>query len=319
MPPDSFSHALGQLEPASRALLDLSLRRGMRPDEIAEMLGAEADSVAASRDEALRRVAAAVGMTGDGQIDEVRARLAELPAEAWLAAPANGSAPAAAEEDPEPPSGENIFTRVAAAEAAAAKAAPARPRREAEPEEPAASPSPAREDDRDRRRTLLPILLAALGVAIVAAVFISSAGDSDDGPPADSPPPAAEQPAPEPAQPDPEPVPPAQPEPPTAEVAAVADSGAEGTAQLTDGGRRLELRVRGLPDPGGDSYTVWLYDSIIDARRLGGARSGSFELSTRLPPAADRYRFVDVSLERADGNVSHSGRSVARVPLADLR
>jgi hypothetical protein len=79
------------------------------------------------------------------------------------------------------------------------------------------------------------------------------------------------------------------------------------------------LRVRGLPDPGSDSYSVWLYDSIIDARRLGNARSGRFELNAKLPPAARRYRFVDVSLERADGNVSHSGRSVARVRLAQLR
>ena len=87
MPPDSFSSALGQLDPASRALLDLSLRRGMRPDEIADMLGAEPDSVAMSRDEALRRVAASMGM--GGRLDEVCARLAELPAEEWLQ-PVNG-------------------------------------------------------------------------------------------------------------------------------------------------------------------------------------------------------------------------------------
>src|SRR4051794_39267388 len=97
---DSFSDALGQLDPASRALLDLSLRRGMRPEEIAEMLGAETETVARNRDDALRRVAADVGMERYDQLDEVRALLAELPAEEWLgAAPARdgdaaGAAPA---------------------------------------------------------------------------------------------------------------------------------------------------------------------------------------------------------------------------------
>src|SRR5215210_2470291 len=98
MPPDSFSSALGQLDPASRALLDLSLRRGMRTEEIAEMLGAEPWNVALSRDEALRRVAAAVGMPREDELDDVRAQLAELPAEEWLKpSNGNGAAPAAAE------------------------------------------------------------------------------------------------------------------------------------------------------------------------------------------------------------------------------
>src|SRR3954464_9671318 len=109
MPPDSFTSALGQLDPASRALLDLSLRRGMRTEEIADVLGAEPWNVALSRDEALRQVATAVGMTRDEQLDEVRARLAELPAEEWLGGPAgNGhaattrdGAPADAETSPE--------------------------------------------------------------------------------------------------------------------------------------------------------------------------------------------------------------------------
>src|SRR3954463_5444939 len=80
MPPDSFTSALGELDPASRALLDLSLRRGMRTEEIADMLGAEPWNVALSRDQALRRVAESVGMTGEEQLDEVRARLPGPPA-----------------------------------------------------------------------------------------------------------------------------------------------------------------------------------------------------------------------------------------------
>src|SRR3954454_4171872 len=104
---DSFTHALEGLDPASRALLDLSLRRGMRAEEIADVLGAEPDSVALSRDEALRNVAAAVGMGRDEQLDEVRAHLAELPADEWHGprngangAGGNGSTAAAAEPEP---------------------------------------------------------------------------------------------------------------------------------------------------------------------------------------------------------------------------
>src|SRR3954447_11309666 len=95
---DSFSDALGQLDPASRALLDLSLRRGMRPEEIAEMLGAEPDTVARNRDDALRRVAADLGMERYDQLDEVRAQLAELPAKEWLGAAAGDEEEAAEPE-----------------------------------------------------------------------------------------------------------------------------------------------------------------------------------------------------------------------------
>ena len=44
---DSFTAALARLDPASRALLDLSLRRGMTPDEIGDLLGTDAESVVA--------------------------------------------------------------------------------------------------------------------------------------------------------------------------------------------------------------------------------------------------------------------------------
>src|SRR5829696_7290114 len=95
---DSFTSALSRLDPASRALLDLSLRRGMRTEEIAEVLGADPDGVAASRDEALRRVARDVGL-GEDNLDEVRARLAELPAEQWLGGAATRPEPTTAEEE----------------------------------------------------------------------------------------------------------------------------------------------------------------------------------------------------------------------------
>src|SRR5947209_6346062 len=97
LPTESFASALRELDPASRALLDLSLRRGMRPDEIADMLGADEATVVSSRDHALDQLAADLGARRD-QLDDLRARLAELPAEEWTggrAEQSNGGEPAA--------------------------------------------------------------------------------------------------------------------------------------------------------------------------------------------------------------------------------
>jgi hypothetical protein len=41
-------------------------------------------------------------------------------------------------------------------------------------------------------------------------------------------------------------------------------------------------------------------------------------VTAELPAAAARYRYIDVSLEPADGNPNHSGQSVLRVPLRGL-
>jgi hypothetical protein len=270
MPTDSFTDALERLDPASRALLDLSLRRGMRTEEIAEVLGADPDSVADTRDEALRRVASDVGMAGDEQLDEVRARLAELPADQWLGqATANGSAEGI----------ETIDTEVAATE----------------PEE-----KPAQEPKRRRRRW--PLLVGLL-VAAGAIVAIALAGGGSDDKKSSS--------TPAPSQPDH-----AKPLGSPSTKLAPIGSGATGTARLT--GKRLQLDVTGLPAPHGGFYEVWLYNSVIDARSIGKSPSRHVKLDAKLPADWKHYRFVDISREPNDGNVSHSGESVARVPAAQL-
>src|SRR3954470_17912599 len=144
LPMDSFTAALARLDPASRALLDLSLRRGLNPDEIADLLGTDAESVVAAREAALGQLATELDMEDPSQLDEVRARLAELPAEAW-----SGTAAAA-----ERPRLEVVKERPA--------------RRTAEP--------PAEH----RRRSRLPFLLALLAIAAVALVIVlaSSGGDN---------------------------------------------------------------------------------------------------------------------------------------------
>ncbi len=75
-----MTDALHGLDPASRALLDLSLRRGMEPSDLAAMLGIGSDQVIALREGALESLAGVAG----GDLDRTRTLLAELPAESWV-------------------------------------------------------------------------------------------------------------------------------------------------------------------------------------------------------------------------------------------
>ncbi len=272
MPTDSFSYALERLDPASRALLDLSLRRGMRTEEIAEVLGAEPESVEASRDEALQRIASDVGMD---ELDEVRARLAELPASDWLGG-GNG-APAVAAEEP--------------AEAEDAKAE-------------VAEPPPAEK----RRRGILPLLLGLLLIAGAIVAIALATTDNGNGPNASSSapsqPPKAQKP----------PAPPKGGAPPV-KLLPIGATKATGTVRVSKG--KLRLEAGGLAPRG--HYQVWLYNSIIDARPIGTGNGSRFTVTAGLPASWKRFRFIDVSREPRDGNLSHSGESVLRVPTKSLR
>ena len=313
MTTDSFTQALERLDPASRALLDLSLRRGMRTEEIADLLGADPASVEENRDEALRRVAEDVGMDSDTQLDEVRARLAELPAEEWLGRTRVAGADGAATE--EVAGDEVAIEEEPAAETPdeAEAEAPAEP--EPEPEPAAVADQPEREPTRSpitpgarRRGRVWPwLLLALVGAAAVAVIVLAAGGGGDD----------EESPPPRPAE------TPARKAPAGGEGRAgvaltklgAAAAGARGTARVSRG--RLELTIRGLGKPRG-AYEVWLYSSVIEAERLGASKRGNFEVESKLPGNWRRFRFVDVSLEPPDDNPSHSGQSVLRVPTRKL-
>lgn len=352
MPTESFTEALTRLDPASRALLDLSLRRGMRTEEIAELLGADAGHVTETRDDALRRVALDVGM-GD---DEVRARLAELPAEEWLGgpppaagppvdaeaapteAPAAGAEPEpdthaeadggaaqvsepspAAEPDgagsqvPEPPAGAGPdSTQTPALEPAGLET----PRSEPDPPDAVAAEAGAPDRSPPPRRTrgvMWPLLAGLLvAVAVVLAVVLGgSGGDKKVS--------SASRPAPRPHAAPTKPQQPSKPSrSPSAKLAAVGGGGGgklTGTARLD--GRRLHLDLAGLPAPRGGTYAVWLYNSVLDARRIGVSGRRHIQLDATLPPNWRRYRWLDVSRQRA-GNPNHSGVSVARVATAKL-
>jgi hypothetical protein len=83
--PDRLTAALEELDPGARALLDLSLRRGIRDEDLAELLKTEPSEVARRRADAIERVAAEVGSSPDANGPEVRVALAELPPESWEA------------------------------------------------------------------------------------------------------------------------------------------------------------------------------------------------------------------------------------------
>jgi hypothetical protein len=264
----------------------------MRPEEIGELLGTDPESVVVAREHALEHLAATVGSDSAAGLDAVRARLAELPGEAWVPPPR-----ASKRAESAPPQ----------------RAASALPQRAAAPLR--QKPSGA---DRSSRRPRLPLLLlAVLAVAVVAAVVLISSRSGGDGNSASKPAPAQN---PAPATPTAKPQRPKPPQSPQARLTPVSPAGADvsGTARLTDAGKRLQLTIEGLPNARGAVYQVWLYNSVIDSRNIGGARGTKITLSARLPKNIRRYRFIDVSREPADGNRNHSGASIVRVPVAKL-
>ena len=90
------------------------------------------------------------------------------------------------------------------------------------------------------------------------------------------------------------------------------DPQAGGTATVKLEGRR--------PNAGGDFSEVWLLGSDGELVSLGSVRvpeSGSATLENiQLPVDPERFQFLDVSREPADGDPGHSSDSVLRGPSA---
>jgi hypothetical protein len=104
VPLDRLAACVQRLDPATRALLDLSVRRGVRDDQMAPILHTDPFHLAWRRARALESVASDVG-EGDrpALLGEVRMALEALPREAWglpaagpPALPAPGPVPGAA-------------------------------------------------------------------------------------------------------------------------------------------------------------------------------------------------------------------------------
>ena len=77
--------ALGKLDGASRALLDLSLRRGVADDEIAHVSRTGPEEIARRRAAALKRLEDRLGIDGREQREELLATLPDLPSRLWEA------------------------------------------------------------------------------------------------------------------------------------------------------------------------------------------------------------------------------------------
>src|SRR3954469_22714241 len=84
IPLERLTECVRRLDPATRALLDLSVRRGVRDDQMAPILRTDPFHLAWRRARALENVASEMG---DGQrpapLGEVRMALEALPREAW--------------------------------------------------------------------------------------------------------------------------------------------------------------------------------------------------------------------------------------------
>ena len=88
---------------------------------------------------------------------------------------------------------------------------------------------------------------------------------------------------------------------------------ATGTVRTIGKGQHLKLylTVSNLPAASHGHYEMWLYDSLIYAEPLGRLRTGVTHVSLRLPGNADRFRWIDISLQ-PPGQVFNSGESMLR-------
>lgn len=295
MKADRKAASVAELDPESRALLELSMLRGLSDGDLAGMLGSEPRSVRERREGVLR----SLGVTTEHDRADLAAQLRGEARPVERAGAAGGvlagaEAPVAEAPEAEPPPGAPEAGSPPGGEEAVVD------------DPPGDEPSPARGP-----RRLLWALVGGLMVAAVVALALALGSNED-----------------------PEAVPaPAQPEPPPAEPGAERPAGpppvafaplGEGPGRATGqilvgaGEPRLRLAVRGLPTVRDGGYVIWLYNSISEARELTGSRKGTFSVTAPLPGEADRYRSIDISREPADGNRNHSGASVLRVPIEKI-
>jgi len=360
--PGSLPPALRRLDPAARALLDLSLRRGVDDESIAELLGTDAKTVANDRDRTIEEVAAAVGANRPEDRSAVREGIASLPAERWAEASPEAArrSPAAAPGDPLRPSryaepgdrprpGQPV-------PGATDRADPSAPGPWSSGPSPRSLQVPAKRRSRVGRLALGAVLLLALAV-LVGLLLNSGEDDNSAGTDAggqtaggdgragggESTGPNGTGPQDGESEGRTEPRDPAgggdrdgtekgrdrggeQPGPsaggggaPLAPLPGI-DAAGSGTARLEGEGEEaaLTLDVTGLPAPDGE-YEVWLYNSLSDAVSLGRFAGRQIELFQPLPVDPADYKFLDISVEPANGNENHSGQSVLRAPLEGLR
>lgn len=312
VPPERLRAALDKLDPGSRALLELSVKRGIADHEIAQVLRTGAAEVAERRESILARIADDLGSNGPDLVLRVRRALRELPLEG-AAAERNGHA---AEEEPaEEVDGEVVEEEPASAEEVDAgpviegevlEELPADEKPSAEVTEPEVEEPPAGADPIEKnpvtessasrggsfRRAAALAALVVIALVVLVVVLANGGDESSNG-------------RAEPAQ--------QQQQPPPATRAPLQPISDKGAATASIEGRRLTLTATGL---GAASHEAWLYDSLSDSVSIGRLKGG--RLTAGLPADPAKYRYLDVSVEPRDGNPNHSGESVLRVPISRL-
>jgi Anti-sigma-K factor rskA/Sigma-70, region 4 len=90
-----------------------------------------------------------------------------------------------------------------------------------------------------------------------------------------------------------------------------------------DGRRQVIVQAASLPpNKPRQAYEVWLYNNPKDARSLGAQvtdQRGTFQGAGPLPDDYRRFQFIDVSREAIDQNRAHSGSSVLRGKIGNLK
>lgn len=279
---DRVAAALARLDAPDRALLELSVRRRLRGEEIAAVLRVEPAEVARRREEALAALGTELGLPEE-DLGELREQLSHLDDEHW-----RGGAAATTGDGGSPAGGRRrsgalaasvllLLTAGGAALVAIALGGGKGEDRAAPRGGPAAADRPTsrprRPPSRQRRRAPKPRSAPA-----------RAAG-------------------------------------PVRTLQRLNGTNGRGTAQLRRRGRRaaLRLRVSGFLRPSGGGYAVWLFNSRDDSRRLYATGRTAIARDIPLPREFTRYRFVEVARAIPELNSGHSGISLLRVPVSALR
>jgi hypothetical protein len=92
-----------------------------------------------------------------------------------------------------------------------------------------------------------------------------------------------------------------------------------------NGKKQLLVQAANLAPSGqSEGYYVWLYNSPDDAKSLGGQvtdQQGNYQALGAFPADYENYKYIDVTRQQVgkDPNVKHSGESVLRGPMPELK
>lgn len=167
--------------------------------------------------------------------------------------------------------------------------------------------------ERHSRRGWLALAAVAVVAAVVLVVVLASGGGEDSSKP------EAQQSKPAPADENGQKA--AAPSTgPVRTMQVLNDTHGRGTAQLVRSGNEAKLRLKlsGFLTPSGGGYSVWLYNSQDDARRLYATSDTAITRDLTLPKDYKSFQFVDVARAVPDLDSDHSGLSLLRVRVADL-